>query len=124
MITRFFICRKCMHQSSQAEEFINNFLYNFGYTYERQYRFDDCKDDKLLPFDFYLPDFNIAIEYDGEQHYNPNLGGWFTGTYNDLHRRDIIKDNYCQTHNYKLYRIRYDEDVNKRMEEIISELRC
>lgn len=53
------------------------------------------------------------IEYDGEQHYNPNLRGWFIRTYKDLHRRDIIKDNCCKTHNYKLYRIRYDEDVKK-----------
>ena len=84
--------------------------------------------DNKLYFDFAIIDEQQQllglIEYDGEQHYNPNLGGWFTGTYDDLHRRDIIKDNYCQTHNYKLYRIRYDEDVNKRMEEIISELRC
>lgn len=106
----FFICRKCMHQSSQAEELINNFLYNFGYTYERQYRFDDCKDDKLLPFDFYLPDFNIAIEYDGEQHYFPVNFGYsnkdiMMEKFRATQKHDIIKNEYCKSHKIKLIRI-------------------
>lgn len=108
----FFICRKCMHQSSQAEEFINNFLYNFGYTYERQYRFDDCKDNKLLPFDFYLPDFNIAIEYDGEQHYFPVNFGYYNEDimiekFDTTKKHDIIKNKYCKANKIKLIRIPY-----------------
>lgn len=122
-------CGLCAN--SHGEIAVANYLTNKNIKFISQYSFDDCRNDAtraLLYFDFAIIDEQQQllglIEYDGEQHYNPNLGGWFTGTYDDLHRRDIIKDNYCQTHNYKLYRIRYDEDVNKRMEEIISELRC
>lgn len=108
----FFICRKCMQQSSQPEEHINNFLYNFGYKYERQYRFSDCKDEKLLPFDFYLPDFNVAIEYDGEQHYMPvNFGysdkGELNKKFEDTQKHDIIKTDYCKANKITLIRIPY-----------------
>lgn len=35
-----------------------------------------------------------------------------------------LKDNYCKNNNIKLYRIKYNEDVNNRMEEKINELFC
>ena len=39
--------------------------------FESQKRFKDCKDKRQLPFDFYLPSYNVCIEYQGEQHYRP-----------------------------------------------------
>ena len=38
-------------------------------NYIREKRFKDCKNIKPLPFDFYLPEKNICIEYDGEHHF-------------------------------------------------------
>ena len=37
--------------------------------YEREYTFLGCKDERLLPFDFYLPEYNTCIEIQGKQHY-------------------------------------------------------
>ena len=36
-----------------------------------QKTFEGCRDKKQLSYDFYLPDYNILIEYQGEQHYRP-----------------------------------------------------
>ena len=50
------------------------------------------------------------------------MQGWLAGSYEDLHHRDLIKDKYCQDNNYRLYRIRFDEDLISRLEGIINEL--
>ena len=47
--------------------------------YKRQYKFDNCKNKYKLRFDFYLPDYNIAIEYDGKQHYDAGEYGVKSG---------------------------------------------
>ena len=33
--------------------------------------FNDCKRKNKLRFDFYLPKYNVLIEYDGMQHFKP-----------------------------------------------------
>ena len=44
-----------------------------------QHRFKDCVDKIPLPFDFYLPDYNTCIEFNGIQHYKPKeyFDNWF-----------------------------------------------
>jgi len=79
--------------------------------YKTQYKFDDCKNKNRLPFDFYLPDTNCCIEYDGEFHFL-DLG------FNDLERvkiNDDIKSNFCNANCIKLIRIdctQFDEIEN------------
>ena len=90
----------------------------FQLKYERQKRFDDCKDINTLPFDFYLNDYNVAIEYDGEQHYMPvNWNGKMSDE--ELNRafelvqfHDKIKTEYCEEQNIQLIRIPYWEKNN------------
>ena len=62
-----------------------------------------------MRFDFYLPDYNRLIEFDGEQHYHAN-GGW--SNENNLalvQERDKIKNEYALSHNIPLVRIPYWE---------------
>lgn len=62
-----------------------------------------------MPFDFYLPNHNILIEYDGEQHYYDR--GYKTGMFRDTleytQMHDKIKTDYCINNNIKLIRIPY-----------------
>ena len=44
---------------------VARYLDNHKIAYIPQYRFEDCKHILSLPFDFYLQDLNILIEYDG-----------------------------------------------------------
>ena len=83
----------------------------------------DIQEHKLR-FDFYLPDYNLFIEYDGEQHYKPvNYG------YNDeekaqqkfatVQKYDQLKNEYCKENNINLLRIPYWEKQN--IEKIICD---
>ena len=68
-------------------------------------------------FDFYLPDYNLFIEYDGEQHFKPTEyhGNDFEANMNDLLKRqkyDQIKNKYCEDNNINLLRIPYWEKEN------------
>ena len=60
-----------------------------------------------LHLDFYLPKYNIGIEYDGIQHYQSKE--FFGGTkgYQTIHERDIRKNKYCKDNNITLIRIPY-----------------
>ena len=60
--------------------------------FERQKRFDGCKDIRMLPFDFYLLDYNICIEYDGEQHFIPKDVWGGIAAYNKIKQNDAIKE--------------------------------
>lgn len=46
-------CPKCC--SSHGEEKVCNYLDSHGIDYIREYRFKDCKNERQLPFDFYIP---------------------------------------------------------------------
>ena len=60
----------CIHHS-QGVEFLKQKLLELNIKYETEKWFNDLRSDnkKPLQFDFYLPDLNILIEFDGEQHY-------------------------------------------------------
>ena len=61
-------CRTCSAKISNGELLIKQYLDSRNIKYEAEKRFCDCRDKKPLPFDFYLNDFNVLIEFDGEQH--------------------------------------------------------
>ena len=108
-------CSKC--NASKSERYIIKLLNEYNIKYIHQYRFEDCRDKQPLPFDFYLPTYNITIEYDGEGHYKPID---FEGqgkikaeeSLKDRQRKDGIKTQYCLDNNIKLIRIPYWEQEN------------
>lgn len=91
----------------KGERYVADALNSFGINYIRQYRFDGCKYKRKLPFDFYLPELHIAIEYDGSQHYQVNHFGRDKKAFSIAKLRDYIKDWYCMTHGIFLIRIPY-----------------
>ena len=62
-----------------------------------------------LKFDFYLPDYNCCIEYDGKQHFEPidYFGG--KNGFIKTQERDDIKNQYCKNNDIKLIRIPYTD---------------
>lgn len=103
----------CPHCNLSAGELkIKEFLNKNNVAYIPQYKFQDCKDIKSLPFDFYLPDYNTLIEYDGRQHFKVSYFGNETeeqAKENLLvtQKHDQIKTKYCEDNNIKLLRIPY-----------------
>lgn len=97
-------CPKCNESKGEME--ITKFLKKYNIKFISQYKFEDCKYKYLLSFDFYLPEYNICIEYDGIQHYEFN--SHFHKNINNFKEqqlRDKIKDNYCFVKKIKLLRI-------------------
>ncbi|BEH88367.1 hypothetical protein [Klebsiella phage phiKp_21] len=86
----------------------------------REKTFDNCKNVHKLPFDLYLPTYNIIIEYDGKQHFEifEHWGG--EKKFNQRQTNDKIKTEYCISNNITLFRIRYDEDHIQYMSNIIK----
>jgi hypothetical protein len=103
-------CPKC--KRSKGEERIAKWLKDNNYNFETQYTFEDCKNERVLPFDFKLEKNNriILIEYDGEFHYKQQF---YSKDFELQKKRDSIKDNYCKQHeDIDLYRIPYTEFDN------------
>ena len=104
---------------SKGEKEINNYLTLNNINLIRQKRFKDCRDIKPLPFDFYLPDYNTCIEYDGEQHFSALKIWGGEKAFRETQKRDQIKNKYCRDKNISLIRIRYDEDVTEKLKAIL-----
>lgn len=97
---------------SKGEQKISDILDRLNVLFVREYGFTDCKKTNKLLFDFYLPEYNICIEYNGEQHYKPIE--YFGGTKYFIcqKERDKIKQKYCRDNNIKLIIIPYTEFKN------------
>ena len=100
---------------SIGEREIKKVLDKKNILYIPQKRFIDCRDIKPLPFDFYLPTYNICIEYQGEQHFKPI--NYFGGVdkFKTQQKRDKIKHDYCKDKGVCLILIKYNENVNDKL---------
>ena len=110
-------CSNCAKTISLSENIIQNILEDNNIKYIKQFCFIDCKDKAPLSFDFYLPNYNILIEFDGIQHYEPvNFGGIDDVRAKEnfilTQKHDEIKNCYCKNNNIDLIRIPYWEKKN------------
>lgn len=112
-------CLKC--QESKGEKKITNYLNNNNINFISQYKFNDLLGigNGLLSYDFYLPKYNLLIEYQGEFH-----DGNITGSYKkdfDLEKQqehDRRKRMYAKKNNIRLLEIWYWDFDN--IEEILK----
>lgn len=114
-------CPRC--RESKGERVISQYLDLAILNYIPQYRTEECKDVRALPFDFAVLDDNdsisLMIEFDGEQHFESI--DFFGGEANlmNVQRRDKIKSKYCLENNIPLLRIPYWDFDN--IERILGE---
>ena len=112
--------------SSKGEKRIRKWLEEHKVNFVSEYRFNDCRDIRPLPFDFYLKDKILLIEFDGPHHFKEVK--WFGKTtpeemkeyFEGVKRRDKIKNDYCEEKGIQLLRIPYT-DIDK-IEEILNEV--
>lgn len=101
-------CPAC--SESKGEKFIRKF---FGYTninFIPQFKIKECRNIKELPFDFYLPDYNLLIEYDGILHFIDKFNN--PKEFKKIQMRDKIKTQFCIDNNIPLLRIHYKDFKN------------
>ena len=112
-------CPRC--NSSKGNKAIDQYLSNLGIDFVREKRFADCKDKIPLPFDFFLPDYSLLIEYDGAQHFQSIAFWGGERGLRDRQRKDSIKNKWAEGSQYTLFRIRFDENVIEKLDEILSD---
>lgn len=111
-------CFSCSSKESVSEREIREYLETNKIAFIQEKRFKDCRDIKPLPFDFYLPDYNLIIEFDGIHHYKPVRGD---DDFKIVKNHDRIKNIYCRNNNIELLRISY-LDVNDKINIIENKL--
>lgn len=116
----------CPHCNiSRGEEKVMFCLDKMGMKYETQYKINNeflfCE-NKSIYLDFFIPSMNVAIEYQGEQHYRPT--GFIDNEERFTHQqeRDNAVRYYCKEHKIKLIEIPYTK-YNNIEDILISELK-
>ena len=114
-------CAKC--NQSYLEKNIKKLLNENKINYNEQQKFDWLKYKQALSLDFYLPDYNVAIECQGIQHHKPI--DYFGGEkeFNKIVIRDKIKNDLCKKHNIKLLYFNYNDDIkifNEKLWEVLE----
>lgn len=102
-------CDECVHGKSSGEYLVEEILNKHNIEFDPEHYFEDCRDQRYLPFDFYLPLYNSCIEFDGQGHYEPIFG---EEAFESTVKHDAMKNEYCKTHGINLLRIPFWEFEN------------
>ena len=89
-------CPKCNRKRSRGETAISLYLEQKRIKFISQFSMKD-KNKNQFYCDFYLPDYNLVIEYQGEQHFHPvsNFGGvnaFIKTQERDKNKRELLKE--------------------------------
>lgn len=90
--------------TSIGENNIQQILLENNIEFIREYKFSDLS---LLRYDFYLPNYNRLIEFDGRQHSDPSSLWDDKESFENRKHRDQLKNDYAKSHNIDLVRIPY-----------------
>lgn len=115
----------CPHcKQSKGELAIVGTLTALQLPYKTQYKIPECRYKAELPFDCAVLDSSdhsllLLIEFDGEQHSDPESYYAQKSGFENIQRNDRIKTDYCCANNIPLLRIPYTEADN--IEQIVTD---
>ncbi len=107
--------------NSRMENTISKLLIKYKVNFNSKKQFDWLIFKQKQHLDFYLTDYNVAIECQGEQHF---VEFRFKNRNNKdklllIKQRDENKKRLCKEHNVPLYYINYNEDIEIKLKEIL-----
>jgi len=121
-IKRKYGCPFC--KKSKLEKYVRLFLEKHGIIFHQSFReFEWLRNHpkNKLELDFYLPEYNIAIECQGIQHFFPvKYFDKKNDTFGNRKNRDNIKKNMCKKNNVFLYYINYDDNIEVKLNNILG----
>lgn len=99
-------CPRC--KQSHGERKVALILDRCNIVYQCQMHFEGCRDKHTLSFDFWLPELNTCIEYQGQQHFVKT--SWFGAEVKmeEQQRRDQIKRDWCKANGIRLIEVAYN----------------
>ena len=106
-------CPLC--NSSKLEENVDYLLKEKNINFIREKKFKWLGQKRL---DFFLPEYNIAIECQGIQHFKPIdfFGG--ENAFNESKKRDKDKSEKCLNNGLKLFYINYNDNIQEKINEL------
>lgn len=114
-------CPTC--RSSNGEKLIKGTLEELNVEYERE---------KIFPglvryrYDFYIKEFNLCVEFDGEHHFKA-VEFWGGEEYlEEVRKSDSIKNDWCQQNGIHLLRIPYwdEESIPEILKRLVEKRRA
>ena len=116
------VCRRC--QGSKLETKTKHILDKYNVKYEREKTFDNLYGlkNRLLRFDFYLPDYNLLIECQGEQHESWQKTWMSKEGFKRQLEHDKRKREYAENNNINLLEIWYYDidDIEEILNRVIN----
>ena len=112
-------CPVC--SESHGEKYVRNYLDKNNINYISQKRFHDLKDKTYLSYDFYLPEYNMLIEYQGIQHYESiKFNGKNKSNLEKQQEHDNLKRKYAKDNGYKLLELKYTLNTQELVDKYLS----
>lgn len=120
-------CFSCRATSSKNEKIISNYLNENNIEFQNQKSYEDLRTTNCtkLFYDFYLPEYDLLIEYDGEHHFRPirfNKNIDAEKEFQNRKKLDLMKTKYAETNKINLIRISYKENTKLRIQQILKGL--
>lgn len=112
-------CPKCaaFPTHSKLELKVGELLKENNIEFEFQKTFEWLRYKSFLYLDYFLPKYNIAIEVQGDQHFNAYKAFGGEKALEEQKIRDSVKLNLCEEHNFKMF---YITAKNPNINEILS----
>jgi len=111
-------CPKC--RESHGARATRKFLISNKINFKAEHIFETCKYKDYLKFDFYLPDYNTVIEFQGEQHFR-SVEYW--GGDEDFEirkKRDETKRDWCLKNGVKLIELLTEKEIPEKLNFLIA----
>lgn len=106
------LCTGKIPKTSQKSEFILKYIKDKDIDIVTEMTFDGCIYKRSLNYDFYLPDKNTLIEFDGVQHFKKIRSSVMNKSFDVSVKRDWIKNNFARDKKINLIRIPYSLSTN------------
>lgn len=116
----------CASVKSSGEAIVEDYLKSTGVEFKTQHntlKCVNCKTKRVMPYDIEMPEHNIIIEVQGEQHYS--YSPYFHGSVENFEYqqwRDIQKKVFAEKHGYRVIYISYEEIRTERYKQIINDV--
>lgn len=92
---------------SKGEERIEKYLTDNNIKFEPQKKFSDLRNTLQLSYDFYLPEYNTLIEYQGQFHDGTTSMVLKEKYFDKQQKNDKLKRDYAKSKSYNLLEIWY-----------------
>lgn len=116
-------CPYC--KQSVMETAMRKFLHDNKIEFVQEQKFDWLVYKRNMKLDFYLPEYNVAIECQGRQHFEES--GW--DTLKEIQKRDTLKLKLCTEHGIPIFyfsnctNIDFPYKVYKKKKEMLNDIK-